>query len=388
LSVTLQYRFASKSCLGKSTDARIIKTEVLQMQLNFEVILLLTSMETLSLVKPLFLLSKCLGLAPFAMTGTGGSSGSLRVSRAAVVYSFGMLASISAFLIQKISFRNDFHMSSWPVSVANVVFQLSTTLFTYWACCISCTINYSNMIEVMHQMFMSALSRSTLPRRYRLFRSILALQMFGGLLTFGVLYYIEWYYDLYSGYREMIPYIIIDCCDYIYELQFIDIVLLLGYYFDNIGTRITKLCEENEEHNSVKRNTLVPISHYGISYEMNSKTLFRAKIQELIRLHFSLCDTAEIVNSIYSFMMLINSAGALVGITYGLYITSITIFDRINVYDREVNPLLPTLSWSFFYVTMLVCVVSSCSSTRHKVRKMLTFTILRSECLRSLCWQT
>lgn len=338
------------------------------MQLNFEIILLLTSMDTFSLVKPLFFLSKFLGLAPFDMISTG----TLRVSRAAVVYSLAILALISAFLIQKISLRNDFHMSSWPVSVANIVFQLSTTLFTYWACCISCTINYYNMIEVMHQMFMSDLSRNILPRRYRLLSLILAFQIFGGLLIFGVLYYIEWYYDLYSGYGEMFPYIIIDCCDYIYELQFIDIVLLLGYYFDSVGTRITKLCEENEEHICVKRNTLFPISPYGISYEMNSKT--RAKIQEVIRLHCSLCDTAELVNRIYSFMMLISSAGALVGITYGLYITAITMFGRINVYDREVNPLLPTLSWSFFYVTMLVCAVSSCSSTSHKVRDMLTFT--------------
>lgn len=334
------------------------------MQLNFEIILLLTSMDTFSLVKPLFLLSKFLGLAPFAMIGTG----ILQVSRMAVVYSLVMLASISIFLIQKISLRNNFHMSSWPVSVANILFQLSTTLFTYWACCISCTINYSNMIEVMHQMFMSVLSQNILPRKYRLFSFILAFQIFGGLLIFGVLYYIEWYYDLYSAYGEMIPYIIIDCCDYIYELQFIDIVLLLGHYFDNVGTRITNLCEENEEQIYVKRNTLFPISHYGISYEMNSKT--RAKIQEVIRLHCSLCDTAELVNSIYSFMMLISSAGALVGITYGLYIMAITMFDRINVYDREVNPLLPTLSWSFFYVIMLVCGVSSCSSTSHKVREI------------------
>jgi hypothetical protein len=351
------------------------------MQMNFETILLLTSMETFSLVKPLFFLSKFLGLAPFAMISTG----TLRVSRSAMVYSLAMLASISAFLIQKISFRNDFHMSSWPVSVANIVFQLSTTLFTYWACGISCTINYSNMIEVLNQMFMSVISRNTLPRKYRLFSLILAFQIFAGLLTFGVLYYIEWYHDLYSGYGEMIPYIIIDCCDYIYELQFIDIVLLLGYYFDNVGTRIIKLCEENEEHNSVKRNTLFPISHYGISYEISSNTLSRVKIQEVIRLHSSLCDSAELINSIYSFMMLISSAGALVGITYGLYITSITIFDRINVYDREVNPLLPTLSWSFFYVTMLVCVVSSCSSTSHKVSDTLAFAVRCLKCLRSSC---
>lgn len=331
-------------------------------------------MDTFSLVKPLFLLSKFLGLAPFAMTSTG----TLRVSRAAVVYSLAMLASISAFLIQKISFRNDFHMSSWPVSVANIVFQLSTTLFTYWACCISCAISYSTMIEVMHQMFMSGLSRKTLPRRRRLFSLILVFQMFGGLLMFGVLYYIEWYHDLYSGYGEMLPYILIDCCDYIYELQFIDIVLLLGHYFDSVGTRITNLCEENEVHISVKRNTLFPISHYGISYEMNSKT--RAKIQEVVRLHCCLCDTAGLVNSVYSFMMLISSAGALVGITYGLYITAITMFDRINVYDREVNPLLPTLSWSFFYVTMLVCAVSSCSSTSHKVRHLLFKAFARNVC--------
>lgn len=322
-------------------------------------------MDTFSLVKPLFLLSKFLGLAPFAMKSTG----TLRVSRAAVVYSLAMLASISAFLIQKISFRNDFHMSSWPVSVASIVFQLSTTLFTYWACCISCIINYSNMIEVMHQMFMSGLPRKTLPRRRRLFSLILALQMFGGLLIFGVLYYIEWYHDLYSGYGEMLPYILIDCCVYIYELQFIDIVLLLGHYFDSVGTRITNLCEENEVHISVKRNTPFSISHYGISYEMNSRA--HAKVQEVVRLHCSLCDTAELVNSVYSFMMLVSSAGALVGITYGLYITAITMFDRINVYDREVNPLLPTLSWSFFYVTMLVCAVSSCSSTSRKVRRLL-----------------
>lgn len=350
------------------------------MQVNFEITVLLTSMDTFSLVKPLFFLSKFLGLAPFTMISTG----TLRVSWMAVVYSFAMLASISTFLIQKISFGNDFDMSSWPVTVANIVFQLSTTLFTYWACCLSCTINYSNMIEVMHQMFNSVLSRNILPRRYRLFSVILTFQIFGGLLIFGVLYYIEWYHDLYSGYGEMVPYIVIDCCDYIYELQFIDIVLLLGHYFDSVGTRITNLCEEKEERISVKRNTFFPISHNGISYEMNSKT--RAKIQEIIRLHFSLCDTAELVNSIYSFMMLISSAGALVGITYGLYIAAITMFDRINVYDKEVNPLLPTLSWSFFYVTVLVCAVSSCSATSHKVRDILEFSVICSECLRSSIW--
>jgi hypothetical protein len=191
-----------------------------------------------------------------------------------------------------------------------------------------------------------------------------------------MLYYIEWFYDLYPGYSEMIPYIIIDCCEYIYELQLIDLVLLLGYYFEVLGSRITKLCEENEEFISVKRNALVSLSHYGISYEMTSKTLSRAKIQELSCLYNSLCDAAELVNSIYSFMMLINSAGALVGITYGLYIASITIFDRINAHDRELNPLFPTLSWSAFYVTMLVCVVTSCSSTSRKVRASLDETIV------------
>lgn len=330
-------------------------------------------MDTLPLVRPLFFVSKFLGLAPFVIVNTADGS-ALRVSRPAVIYSTVILILISAFLIDRISFRNDFHMSSWPVSVANIVFEMSTTLFTYWACCISCVTNFSNMIRVMKHIFMSVFARNVLPRKNRLFSFIIALQIFGGLITFGVLYYIEWIYDLYPDYSEMIPYIIIDCCDYIYELQLIDFVLLLGYYFDELGLRIIKLFKENEEFISVKRDTIVSLSYHGISYEKTWKTLSRAKIQELSRLYNSLCDAAEMINSIYSFMTLINSAGALVGITYGLYIGSITIFDRINTYDRELNPLPPTLSWSVFYVIMLVCVVSSCSSTCRKVRALLHFT--------------
>jgi hypothetical protein len=225
------------------------------------------------------------------------------------------------------------------------------------------------MIEVLKQIFTSAFSRDVLPRRYKLCSFILAFQIFGGLITFGVLYYIEWFYNLYPGNVEMIPYIMIDCCNYVYSLQLIDLVLLLGYFFDNLASRITKLCEENDEFIPVKRNTLASLSRYGVSYEMTSKTVSRAKIQELGCLYNSLCDIAELVNSIYSFMMLINSAGALIGITYGLYIAFITILDRISAHDRELNPLLPTLSWSVFYVAMLVCVVTSCSSASRKVRE-------------------
>ena len=331
-------------------------------------------MSMLSLIKPLFILSKFLGLAPFSINDVGGNV-TLQVSKAAVIYSIGVLVMISIFLIQKLSFSNDFHMSSWPVSVANIVFQLSTTLFTYWASCISCFLNYLNTIEVFRQMFTSALSRHMLPRRYWIFSLTLLLQIFGGLVTFGILYYVEWYHGLYSSYSEMIPYVLIDCCNYIYETQFIDLVLLLGCYFDYISSTMSKLYEQSGEFILVKRSTFVYASRYGISYDMNSNTKFRAKIQGLSLLHHSLSDTSELVNRIYSFMMLVNSAGAFVGITYGLYIASITLFDRINVYDRELNPLLPTLSWSFFYVTMLVCVVLSCSSTSHKVSPLLDIVV-------------
>lgn len=341
---------------------------------KFKPINSLTSLDTFPLVKALFSLSKFLGLAPFVMVNTSDGC-ALRVSRGAVIYSTGMLILISAFLIDRISFRKDFHMSSWPVSVANTVFQLSTTLFTYWASYISCITNCSNMAKVLKQIFTSVFSQNVLLLKYKLFNFILAFQIFGGFITFGVLYYIEWCHDLYPDYSEMIPYIVIDCCDYVYVLQLIDLVLLLGHYFDVLGSRIHKLCKDDEDLISVKRNTIVSLSHYGISYEKTSKISSRVKIQELSCLYNSLCDTSELVNSIYSFMILVNSAGALVGITYGLYIASITIFDRINAHDRELNPLLPTLSWSAFYVTMLVCVVTSCSSTCRKVSELLAVAI-------------
>jgi hypothetical protein len=327
-------------------------------------------MGTLEVAKPLFLLSKCLGLAPFSVINTGDSS-TLQVSRAAVIYSTGILILISAFLIDRLSLLNNFHKYTWPLSLAYIAFQLSTTLFTYWGSYISCTVNYSNTTEVLNRIFMSVSWCKIFPHRYKLFSSIIVFQIFGGLLLVGMIYSIEWLYDLHSYFSEMVPYIITDYCDYVYELQFIDLVLLLGYYFDTVNSRVIKLCEESEEFISVRRNTLFSISQYGISYEMNSKTLSRAKIHELTRLHDSLCDTAELVNRIYSFMMLIDSASTFTGITYGLYIASITIFDTINVHEKELNPLLPTLSWSFFYAMMLVCVVSSCSSTSYKVRKFL-----------------
>jgi hypothetical protein len=157
------------------------------------------------------------------------------------------------------------------------------------------------------------------------------------------------------------------------ELQFITIVIVLRLHYAFINRFLERECDVlNTESQEMYKTTVTVGQIGGVSYIMNSSASFRRHsvihgpmCKSLTKLHNILCDVVQEINSAYSPCLVVNAARTFTTITFCLYYLIITYRREGSDTDSHVN--LTLMDWIIILTANITFIVHTCNSSAHEV---------------------
>jgi len=338
------------------------------------------SADTFTVFKPILLFVKCFGLAPFSVSGVLGSR-HMRTSVFDVVYAVLVLMVVFSYLVV-------FHCNLWHtvvgVSICSVnqrVIALST-IFQFMLSAFICLVKRYKIIDIANQLagLNVSLKRSCGCVWKRICR-VLMVHLFISLLSVGSCFLSDMFVHIQdSSTLSFIISNVLNFACFLTEFQIVAFFMLLKQLTSDLNNSIRGLGRINGNKEDpcscfkkLPLNSTAPIfvtsayeklqnntTDISDSVSRSTKVIFLRDVQD------SLCRASEILNSVYSFLLLYTSAKTFICLTHSLYFILLRMFVQDWSTCDKVSPYSYYM-WFLHYAIKLVWLVFYSNSTIQQV---------------------
>jgi len=284
------------------------------------------AVDVYSILKPIFFVSKVLGLSPYNAVGDIGNRRFI-VTVSAIIYSIGMFI-LNVGALSYGAFTARFTWENICTSAASIIMleTLCLALSAYCTCLLGCRQTarlFERLNDLIGETYYSAWRRDL---RLLLITQALFVIM---IVTVAVLDISQTTSELYEFHTVLFSmiYYVTDLAGFMSEHQFVAFMHTLKRTVQNWNNHIDGVSENDDVINSPlyrkemnRRKSVILIDSNN---SVNSK---REKIhsklmhfKQLREFHASACDIAESVNAVYSPVLLLSVARSFTTLTYILY---------------------------------------------------------------------
>jgi hypothetical protein len=322
-----------------------------------------------SIFKPVFYVSKALGLSPYSAVGDI-SSRRIIVTVSAIIYSLGMFilnVGIFAYFI----FPSMFRKENICISSENILFlgTICHAVSAYLTCVLGCrqtARQFQRINDLIGKTYCSVWRKDL--------QLLLAMQILCIIIIViaGALDSSETTSEsnYYPPVLVLMSYCLTEHAGFTAEHQFFTFMQILKRAVHNWNT----LCDPVSENRDVlndpldrnemnrRKSVLITVSNNSVTSKREKVHLKSMQFKQLRELHASACDIAESLNAVYSPMLLLSVAKLFASITHTVYyiIVNFIVHDtRLSCYTEGTNSYFLWLIHDSLRLTSLVCFTAS-----------------------------
>jgi len=316
------------------------------------------------ILKPVFFLSKVLGLSPYNAVGDIGNR-RVNVTVSAIVYSIGMIilnvGVFAYFIFPSMFLWENICSSSEHILCLGIICHALSAYFTCLLGCRQTARHFEKLNDLIGKTYYSAWRRDV--------QVLVAMQILCIIImvTVGVLEIsveISQFYD-FSTVVVIMLYYVADFASFLSEHQFVAFMHTLKRTVQNWNNHIDAVSENDDVINSpLHKNLMNGQKSVLFTVSNNSVTSKREKIHSKLmhfkqfrELHASACDIAESVNAVYSPVLLLSVARSFASLTHTLYIIVLRfIVHKTTSYCKYTGNMSHVI-WLILYSLRLIWLV-------------------------------
>jgi hypothetical protein len=287
------------------------------------------AVDVYSVLKPVFFVSKVLGLSPYSAVGDIGNR-RIVVTVSAVIHSIGMfILNVGLFAYGLVP-----AMFSWKT-----ICSTTESFIFFQTLCLALCAQFSSLLGCRQTARQSEKLNDLIGKTYcsawrRDSQLLLAMQIVCVIMIFtaGVLQIseeISQFHDFHTVLVLML-YCVTEHAGFMSEHQFVAFMHVLKRTVQNWNNRIDAVCENDDVNNDTlnrnemnrRKSVLFTVSNNSVNSKRENMHSKLMKFKQLRELHASACDIAESVNAVYSPVLLLSVAKLFISLTHTVcYIT-------------------------------------------------------------------
>ena len=331
------------------------------------------AVDVYSVLKPVFFVSKVLGLSPYSAVGDIGNR-RIIVTVSAVIYSIGMvILNVGVFAYRLIEMNTLGNICNFGERILyfGALCHAVSGYFTSLLGCKQIAREFTRLSDLIGKTYYSAWRRDS---QLLLAMTIVCVIL---IVTAGVLeisHAKSEFRDFHKVLAFMLFYVT-DFAGFMSEHQFVTFMHVLKRTVQNWNNRIDALCENDDVINSSfyrnymngQKSVLLIVSHTSATSKrerMHSKLMHFKQLREL---HASACDIAESVNAVYSPMLLMSVAKLFVSITHMVYYIVVSFIVQKANFFCEFTGNNSYVIWLILYLVRLIWMVHFTTFTAKEV---------------------
>jgi hypothetical protein len=327
-----------------------------------------------SILKPVFFVSKILGLSPYNAVGDIGNR-SIIVTVSAIIYSIGLFifnAAIIAYGILTAIFTWENICSATESFI--YLQTLCLALSAYCTCLLECR-QTARQFEKLND-FIGKTYYSVWRRDLQL---LLGVQILCVIMTVtaGVLQISKEIrqFQIYLHVLVFMLYYVSELAGFLSEHQFVVFMHILKRTVQNWNNHIDYVCENDDVINSPlyrnemsgQKSVLFRVSHTSVTSKRERIHSKLMQFKQLKELHASACDIAESVNAVYSPMLLLSVAKFFTSITHTVYYIVVNFIIQKATFSCKFTGNDSYFIWLILYSLRLIWLVYFTAVTAKEV---------------------
>jgi hypothetical protein len=313
------------------------------------------AVDVYSILKPVFFVSKVLGLSPYSAVGDIGNR-NIIVTVSAVMYSLGMvILSFGVFTYRFIEMTTWENICNFSENIL-LIGALCHVVSAYCTSLLGCRQTAREFTRLNH-----LIGKTYYSLWRRDIQLLLAMQILCVILTFtaGVTEFSQAHSEFRDFHKMLIFlfYYVTELAGFMSEHQFVVFMHILKRAVQNWNNHIDAVCENDDVIYSPfyrnlmngQKSVLVTVSKSSVN---PNREKIRSKLehfQQLRELHASACETAESVNAIYSPMLLLSVARSFTSITHILY------YILIHIFVQKTSFFCKVVANTTYFVWLIYC---------------------------------
>jgi hypothetical protein len=327
-----------------------------------------------SILKPVFFVSKVLGLSPYNAVGDIGNR-SVIVTVSAIIYSIGLfilnVGVFAYFIFPSMFLWENICSTSEHIICLGIICHALSAYFTCLLGCKQTARQFEKLNDLIGKTYYSVWRRDL--------QLLLAMQILCVVIivTVGVLdtsQAISQFYD-FSILLIFIPYHVAEIAGFMSEHQFVAFMHILKRTVQNCNNHIDGVCENDDIINSPlhknlingQKSVLFIVSHTSVTSKREKIHSKLIKFKQLRELHASVCDIAESVNAIYSPMLLLSVGKLFTSITHMGYYIVVTFIMQKGTFFCKYTGNNSHFIWLILYSLRLIWLVYFTAVTAKEV---------------------
>jgi hypothetical protein len=284
------------------------------------------AVDVYSILKPVFFVSKVLGLSPYIAVGDIGNR-SITVMVSAIIYSLGMFilsVGVFAYFIIPSMFlwENICSFSENILCLGTVCHAVSA----YCTCVLGCRQTARQFGKLNDLIGTTCYSAWRKDLRLLLAMQILNVSMIFTAAVLEISEAISQFYDFLTVPTLMLYYVT-DLVGFMSDHQFVALMHILKHTVQKWNNHIDVDCENDDVINSPlyrnemngQKSVLFTVSNKSVISKLEKVQSKVVHFKQLKELHASLCDIAESVNAVYSPLLLLSVAKLFTSLTHVSY---------------------------------------------------------------------
>jgi hypothetical protein len=313
------------------------------------------AVDVYSVLKPVFVVPKVLGLSPYSAVGDVGNRRAI-VTLSAVIYSIGMLmlhVGVSAYRLIEMNTWENICSFGGNILIFGAICHAVSGYFTSLLGYKQIVREFTRLSDLIGKTHYSAWRRDS--------QLLLAMQIVCVIMivTAGAMEISQVQSEFRDSHKVLVFmfHYVTEHSGFMSEHQFVAFIHVLKRIVQNWNNYIDALCENDDVINCpFYRNLMIGRKSVLFTVSNNSVTSKREKthskltqFKQLRELHASACDIAESVNAVYSPMLLLSVAKSFTSLTQILY------YILINVIVQERSFFCKVRANTTYFVWLIYC---------------------------------
>jgi hypothetical protein len=332
------------------------------------------AVDVYSIFKPVFVVSKVLGLSPYSAIGDIGNERSI-VAVYAILYNLGMIiinvALLSYGVVTTITTWENICTLGESIMYLGTVCHAVSAYFTWLLGRRQTAQHFERLNDLIGKTYYSVWRRDV--------QLLLAMQMLCVIMivTGAVLELsdaLSQFYNIYLLFT-CVFYYVSDLAGFMSEHQFVAFMRILKRTVQNWNNHIHDVTENDEVIDKPlnrklmngQKSDIFTVSKTSTNSNSEKMHLKVVHFQQLRELHASACDIAESFNAIYSTMLLLSVAKSFMLLTHIMYYILISFIVQKTSFFCHSKPNTCYFVWLIIYSLRLLWLVHSTASTAKEV---------------------
>jgi hypothetical protein len=332
------------------------------------------TVDVYSILKPVFFVSKILGLSPYNAVGVIGNR-RVNVTVSAIIYSIGVFI-FNAAVIAYIVLTAGFNWENICSSGENIIYleTLCLALSAYCTCLFGCRQTVRQITRLNDLIGKTHYSAWRRDLQLLLAMQILCVIM---MVTAAVMDISEEIsqFEISVQMLFFMIYYVAELSGFMSEYQFVTFMHTLKRTVQNWNNHIDALSENDDVFNSSlyrnemsgKKSVLFIVSHTSVTSKrekIHSKLMHFKQLREL---HASACDIAEAVNAVYSPLLLLSVAKHFISITHLVYYIVVSFVIQKATFFCKFTGYNSYFIWLILYILRLIWMLHFTAFTAKEV---------------------